>query len=114
MEEGNELEIRNKFESEIERRLLQGSSGSHQIFGDLTIGSDNAERGALNFLRGNGYIANVSNSVFVLTPAGWSFIDRRQHPRRVWFRQNWFPLLIAASTVTAQLIAAGLSAWLIS
>ena len=111
MEDKTDKGFRDELEAEIEIRLLEGSSGSHQIIDELTVGAGVAERGALNFLLGNGLIASVGGRSYVLTPEGWAFIDRRKHPRWSWMKRNWFPVLVAMATVVAQLGAAALNAW---
>ena len=78
--------------------LVNGEPGSMEF---TNLGIDPLEREAIDYLEDIGAFKHVGTGSFRVTASGRAYSEQLEAPRRYWFRQNWFPALVAGATIVA-------------
>ena len=72
-----------------------------------TFGTDSLEHDAMRYLRDIGAFENVGSGTFRLTAYGREYWDQiTTFPPWHWFKQNWFPAIVAFMTILASVTGA--------
>ena len=78
--------------------LVNGEPGSMEF---IHSNIDSLEREAIEYLEDIGAFKNVGTASFRVTARGRAYWEQLEAPRRYWYRQNWFPALVAGATIVA-------------
>ena len=72
-----------------------------------TFGTDSLEYEAMRYLRDIGAFENAGSGSFRLTAYGREYWDQiTTFPPWYWFKQNWFPAIVAFMTILASVTGA--------
>ena len=64
------------------------------------------EKDALKYLTSKGYLEDVGvDGPFRLTARGWDYQEQLKCAPWFWFKNNWFPLVVALATTATSLVA---------
>ena len=92
-------ELKGKIRNVLED-LVNGKPGAVLL---ITMGSDPITRDAANYLDDIGVLQRLEHS-WRLTAYGREYWDRINTPTPLyWFKQNWFPAIVAAATILASI-----------
>ena len=83
--------------------LVNGEPGSMEF---LHLNIDPLERAAIEYLEDIRAFENVGTGSFRVTARGRAYWEQLEAPRRYWYRQNWFPALVAGATIVAASVSA--------
>ena len=71
-----------------------------------SIDTPKVEKNALKYLASKGYLEEVRlDGPFRLTARGWDYHEQLRCPPMFWFKNNWFPTIVALGTIITSVTA---------
>ena len=95
-----------ELEDMIRSKLSDLVNGEPDSMKFVYLNIDPLERVAIEYLEDIGAFKNLGTGSFRVTARGRAYWEQLEAPRRYWYRQNWFPALVAGATILAASVSA--------